>query len=151
MRDSYSTIDDESDASSVCPLLLQRYNPRKNPEDFLLLISVGAMSVGLALLCIGFVIPRDYEFDPSLPARDMEAIEVYYANLTWALDICIISGMSCIAFGALIVSSLITYELIISSAENSKKKQYDSDKDKIIASEIEMTSYGTREDSQQSN
>ena len=100
------------------------------------------MAIGLALLCIGYIIPREYVYDASLPAREMEAIELYHAKLTKALDICIIVGMGFTAFGGILVASFTTYVLFKSFIDNPKPE---SDKDRIISSDIEMTSYGARE------
>ena len=113
------------------------YDPRKSPDDFLLLVSICSMTIGLALLCIGYIIPREYVFDSSLPAKEMEAIELYHVNLTKALDICIIVGMGFTAFGGILIASLITYSFI----DNPKPE---SDKHRMISSKIEMKSYWAR-------
>ena len=99
------------------------------------------MATGLGLLCIGYIIPREYVFDPSLPARQMEAIELRHAKLVKGLDICIIIGMGFTAFGGILVASLTTYGLIKGFVDNSN---LESDKDKMMDSDIEMTSYGSR-------
>lgn len=108
MPRNYYDLEDP-DIPSTCQRYM--YDPRKSPEDFLLLVSICCMTIGLALLCIGYIIPREYVYDASLPAKEMEAIELYHVNLTKALDICIIVGMDFTAFGGILIASLTTYSL----------------------------------------
>lgn len=139
----YTSIED-SEQPSDCQLYFRKYNPRKNPEEFIVMICVGSMSIGIAFLCIGYIIPREYEFDPSLPAREMESIEIYYAKLSRVLDICIMIGMGFTAVGVIIVSSMTTYSLVKGLSEYHRQEEQASDKDFMMSHDIEMTSYGSR-------
>ena len=80
-------------------------------------------------------------FDPSLPAREMEAIELRHAQFVKALDICIIVGMGFTAFGGILVASLTMYGLIKGFLDNTNSE---TDKTRMMTSDIEMTSYGSR-------
>ena len=139
MLNEYTNVDNLDETSDLQGCL-QRYNPRNNPEEFWLLVAIGSMSIGLPFIFIGFIIPRDYVFDSSLPARQMEAIEIYYANLSNTLDMCIVIGMGFVAFGGLIVSCVVMYSVIRGSIDEEFSV---SDKGPIIAPGREMALYGS--------
>ena len=137
------TIFDNCEEASTCHSFLQRYDPRYNPEEFWMLIAMCSMSIGMVLLFFGFVIPRDYYFDADLPAREMEAIEIYYSNLSFNLDICIVVGMGFIALGGTLVSTVITCSVIKETSGEDMKNDQQSDMGLINRDGIEMTLYGS--------
>jgi hypothetical protein len=78
-------------------------------EDGLVYTAAGLIVFGIICMVVGYVVPRDYTFNPYARARDMEAIEIYYADLSQNLDLTIVIGMAFIALGGMILSSFITY------------------------------------------
>lgn len=78
-------------------------------EDRLVYTAAGLIVCGIVCMVVGYVVPREYTFNPYARARDMEAIEVYYADLSQKLDLTIVIGMAFISIGGMILSSLITY------------------------------------------
>lgn len=75
------------------------------------------MILGLVCMVVGFAVPRDYVFDPSAPAREMEATENFYIRLGYKLDVCITFGMGLVAIGAVITSFLILQDAFCSNEE----------------------------------
>lgn len=100
---------DSEEYKSSCGECLRRYDPRKDPEEFCTMLSMFSMLLGLVLLSIGYVIPRDYEYDPYAPAREMEATELYYAALSHTLDICIVVGMGFVGAGGIIITAIMMH------------------------------------------
>lgn len=80
-----------------------------DPEDAVVYTATGLIVCGVVCIVVGYTVPRDYTFNPYARARDMEAIEIYYAHLSQSLDLTIVIGMGFIAIGGIILSSLITY------------------------------------------
>ncbi|XP_061197572.1 transmembrane protein 74B-like [Saccostrea echinata] len=78
-------------------------------EDRLVYTAAGLIVCGIICMVVGYVIPRDYTFNPYARARDMESIEIYYADLSQKLDLTIVIGMAFIAIGGIMLSSFITY------------------------------------------
>ncbi|KAK3592132.1 hypothetical protein CHS0354_019416 [Potamilus streckersoni] len=87
-------------------------HPGKNPDEFLIFVALIFIVLGISIMGFGYIVPRDYTVDPLAPAREMEAMEIYYAKLSYILDLCIVIGMGCIAVGGLIVSGMMTYGII---------------------------------------
>ena len=121
---------------------LRRYHPIKNTQEFLMLIAMVLLSTGLVAICIGYVIPREYVFDPSLPAREMEKIELHFRELSFYLDVCILSGMGCIAAGGLIVTSVTMYAIFIERPRIYRAKDR-QDLCLLDNATTEMVTYGT--------
>lgn len=88
-----------------------------NPGDLITFIASVFMILGLVFMTIGYVVPRDYDFNPYAPAREMEAIEIYFANLSYDLDVVITAGMGFVAFGGILMTSLVTYEMYLRITE----------------------------------
>ena len=84
----------------------ERYDPKKDPEEFCSLISMVMVGMGLLLIGIGYITPRDYEFDPDQAARKMEAIAIYYYNLSFNLDVVILAGMGFVGLGGLLYAAI---------------------------------------------
>lgn len=74
------------------------------------LVPLILMILGLGCMVVGFAVPRDYVFDSSAPARQMEEIENFYIRLGYNLDICITVGMGLVALGSIMVSIMMLRE-----------------------------------------
>ena len=92
-----------------CARFLGRYDPREDPLEFLSLVSLVSLAIGIILVMVGYIYPRDYTKDPNKEAVKMEQIEIYYAELAWDLDVCILVGMSFVVLGGLILAGIICY------------------------------------------
>lgn len=63
---------------------------------------------GIILVVIAYTIPRDAKVDPdSVSARQMEKLEMYYAQLGSHLDKCIIAGLGLLTLGGMFLSVLL--------------------------------------------
>jgi len=76
--------------------------------DIACVVTLILLAAGSILIIVGYAIPRDYIFDSTLPAREMEAIEIKHARLGQILDYCIISGMACVVVCALTMACSAT-------------------------------------------
>ncbi|ELU04559.1 hypothetical protein CAPTEDRAFT_79228, partial [Capitella teleta] len=76
--------------------------------DWCLGVALGAMIIGIVFVMLGYIVPREYERDPDIPARKMEAIEKYYIQVNNALDAFTVAGMSLITLGAVILAVIVT-------------------------------------------
>lgn len=114
----------------------------KSKDDVFFMTAVIFMSIGFAMMCIGYIIPRDYVFDPSLPARQMEAIELRYYKLSYSLDLSIIIGMGFIALGGIIVSTHTVYHYI--TVKGSVYKSRDRRNSTLLNDKnVAMATYGS--------
>nr|XP_020443442.1 transmembrane protein 74B [Monopterus albus]XP_020443444.1 transmembrane protein 74B [Monopterus albus] len=63
---------------------------------------------GIVLVVIAYTIPREAKVDPdSVSARQMEKLEMYYAQLGSHLDKCIIAGLGLLTLGGMFLSVLL--------------------------------------------
>ncbi|KAM9859260.1 uncharacterized protein tmem74b [Aulostomus maculatus] len=63
---------------------------------------------GIVLVVIAYTIPREAKVDPdSVSARQMERLEMYYAQLGSHLDKCIIAGLGLLTLGGMFLSVLL--------------------------------------------
>lgn len=63
---------------------------------------------GIVLVVIAYTIPREPKVDPdSVSARQMERLEMYYAQLGSHLDKCIIAGLGLLTLGGMFLSVLL--------------------------------------------
>lgn len=63
---------------------------------------------GIVLVVIAYAIPRVAKVDPdSVSARQMERLEIYYAQLGSYLDKCIIAGLGLLTLGGMFLSVLL--------------------------------------------
>ncbi|XP_029358206.1 transmembrane protein 74B-like [Echeneis naucrates] len=63
---------------------------------------------GIVLVVIAYTIPREAKVDPDLlSARQMEKLEMYYAQLGSHLDKCIIAGLGLLTLGGMFLSVLL--------------------------------------------
>ena len=126
------------------PCLLQRlcWMMCKSKDDLCVGAVVICMAVGLALMCIGYIIPRDYVFDASLPARQMEAIEIRYSKLAYRLDLCIIVGMGFISLGA-VITTVLTIYIYLTGGHIIYKSHDKRDLTLLNDNNLSMTRYGS--------
>lgn len=142
---------------------LKKFHPKRHPLDFLSLVSAVMIIFGIVLVFTGYGVPQEYEFDPFAPAREMEAIETYYLNLQWYMDICVTIGICLISGGSIIISSLLLLDIFrgnmddfVNSYSNSKRdgsnKSYGSadHRDSIMLTSSDMNnSFGRTRDTNQ--
>lgn len=133
-------VESEEDTSNCLDCL----NPKKDKEDFFTTIAIISMSFGLSIMIVSIIVPRDYAFNPSLPAREMESIEIHYANLAFYLDLVAVIGMGFITLGGVISSGVFVYHFIIGEKEDYKHEGR-RDTNLLHGSNREMVSYGTNE------
>ncbi|XP_010901513.1 transmembrane protein 74B [Esox lucius] len=63
---------------------------------------------GILLVVIAYTIPREAKLNPDLvSARQMEKLEMYYAQLGSHLDKCIIAGLGLLTLGGMLLSVLL--------------------------------------------
>lgn len=63
---------------------------------------------GIVLVVIAYTIPREARVNPdSISARQMEKLEMYYAQLGAHLDKCIIAGLGLLTLGGMFLSVLL--------------------------------------------
>ncbi|XP_021464746.1 transmembrane protein 74B [Oncorhynchus mykiss] len=63
---------------------------------------------GIVLVIIAYTIPREAKVNPDLvSARQMEKLEMYYAQLGSHLDKCIIAGLGLLTLGGMLLSILL--------------------------------------------
>ncbi|CAL1608279.1 unnamed protein product [Knipowitschia caucasica] len=63
---------------------------------------------GIVLVIIAYTIPREAKVDPdTISARQMEQLELYYAQLGSHLDKCIIAGLGLLTLGGMFLSVLL--------------------------------------------
>lgn len=108
-------------------------------DEILVLAAVVLMSVGFAVICMGYIIPREYRFDSSLPAREMEKIELHYVKLSYYLDVSIVAGMGCVAAGGLVATALTVYRYASSRSQRAVRDR----KDLTLLRDKDMSTYGT--------
>ena len=106
-RDPGDEEEEEVGAGGCACHCLRRYDPREDPLEFASLMAMVALCIGIALVSVGYLVPRQYRKDMELPARTMEAIEIYYAQLARRLDVCIIVGMCFVGAGGLTMAGLL--------------------------------------------
>lgn len=63
---------------------------------------------GIALVVVAYTIPREARINPDqVTARQMEKLEMYYAQLGTHLDKCIIAGLGLLTLGGMLLSILL--------------------------------------------
>lgn len=83
---------------------LWRLDPTNDPVEFLRCISFLCVVMGVAFIMAGFVVPTDYTMDYTKPAREMEAIEQYYFELSSHLRACVMAGMALVTISGIVVA-----------------------------------------------
>ena len=92
-----------------CKEFYKNHTLKENPLECASFVSFWCIVCGMSLVILGFAIPRDYTFDTTIPAREMESIEQYYSNLSFTLDICSIIGMGFVTLGGLLMANATLY------------------------------------------
>uniref|UniRef100_A0A8C7ZPB6 Transmembrane protein 74B n=1 Tax=Oryzias sinensis TaxID=183150 RepID=A0A8C7ZPB6_9TELE len=76
--------------------------------DYGFILALVFLVSGIVLVVIAYTIPREAKLDPdSVSARQMEKLEMYYAQLGSHLDKCIIAGLGLLTLGGMFLSVLL--------------------------------------------
>ncbi|XP_070707703.1 transmembrane protein 74B [Pempheris klunzingeri] len=76
--------------------------------DYGFVLALVFLVSGIVLVVIAYTIPREARVDPdSVSARQMERLEMYYAQLGSHLDRCIIAGLGLLTLGGMFLSVLL--------------------------------------------
>ncbi|XP_046554643.1 transmembrane protein 74B-like [Haliotis rubra] len=98
--------------------------PPQTSLDYLILFAIGSVFIGLIISTIGYIIPRSHTPDPSLTARQQEAVDTYYAKLGNDLDICIVVGMAFIGLGGIVTSAVFCKTIICRECDVGDEETY---------------------------
>lgn len=85
------------------------FNPADDHSaDYGFIFALVFLVSGIILVVIAYTIPREAKVDPdSVSARQMEKLEMYYAQLGSHLDKCIIAGLGLLTLGGMFLSVLL--------------------------------------------
>ncbi|XP_041639559.1 transmembrane protein 74B [Cheilinus undulatus] len=85
------------------------YSPADDHSaDYGFIFALVFLVSGIVLVVIAYTIPREAKVDPnSVSARQMEKLEMYYAQLGSHLDKCIIAGLGLLTLGGMFLSVLL--------------------------------------------
>uniref|UniRef100_A0A3Q3G664 Transmembrane protein 74B n=1 Tax=Labrus bergylta TaxID=56723 RepID=A0A3Q3G664_9LABR len=87
--------------SAGCP-------PSTSANNYGFIFALVFLVSGIVLVVIAYTIPREAKVDPnSVSARQMEKLEMYYAQLGAHLDKCIIAGLGLLTLGGMFLSVLL--------------------------------------------
>ncbi|KAA8593607.1 transmembrane protein 74B [Etheostoma spectabile] len=88
---------------------LTEFNPAEDHSaDYGFIFALVFLVSGIVLVVIAYTIPREAKVDPdSVSARQMEKLEMYYAQLGSHLDKCIIAGLGLLTLGGMFLSVLL--------------------------------------------
>lgn len=76
--------------------------------DYGFILALVFLVSGIVLVVIAYTIPREAKVNPdSVSARQMEKLEMYYAQLGSHLDKCIIAGLGLLTLGGMFLSVLL--------------------------------------------
>ena len=92
-----------------CKEFYKNHSVKENPLECASFVSFWCIVCGISLVILAFAVPRDYAFDTTIPAREMESIEQYYSNLGYTLDILSIIGMGFVTLGGLLMANATMY------------------------------------------
>ncbi|XP_026793432.2 transmembrane protein 74B [Pangasianodon hypophthalmus] len=80
--------------------------------DYSFMLALVFLVSGIALVVIAYAIPREAQINPDqVTARQMEKLEMYYAQLGSHLDKCIIAGLGLLTLGGMLLSILLMVSL----------------------------------------
>lgn len=80
--------------------------------DYSFMLALVFLVSGIALVVIAYAIPREARLKPDqVTARQMEKLEMYYAQLGAHLDKCIIAGLGLLTLGGMLLSILLMVSL----------------------------------------
>ena len=77
--------------------------------------------IGTVLVVVGYFIPRNYNIDPKLSARENERRSFDVARQARAMDMCIIAGTVFIGLGGSIVLGLLIRDLYVEKTSSSSQ------------------------------
>ncbi|KAM9483396.1 transmembrane protein 74B [Clarias gariepinus] len=84
----------------------------ERPVDYSFMLALVFLVSGIALVIIAYAIPREARINPDqVTARQMERLEMYYAQLGAHLDKCIIAGLGLLTLGGMLLSILLMVSL----------------------------------------
>ena len=121
--------------------LASKCSPRKDPVEFSHCLALVFLCLGMLLVTVAFLVPRDYIFDPDLPASEMEAIEQYYSDRGAVLDVCLVIGTVFVGLGGLIIAGIFMVMLIQGDFKVCFNQEEEEDKKKCI--DDGRTGYGS--------
>lgn len=82
--------------------------PRAPSTDYGFIFALVFLVSGIVLVVIAYTIPREAKVDrDSVSARQMEKLEIYYAQLGSHLDKCIIAGLGLLTLGGMFLCVLL--------------------------------------------
>lgn len=80
--------------------------------DYSFMLALVFLVSGIALVVIAYAIPREARINPDqVTARQMEKLEMHYAQLGTHLDKCIIAGLGLLTLGGMLLSILLMVSL----------------------------------------
>ncbi|XP_034021838.1 transmembrane protein 74B [Thalassophryne amazonica] len=84
------------------------HHPEDHSADYGFIFALVFLVSGIVLVVIAYTIPREAKVDPdTVSARQMEKLEMYYAQLGSHLDKCIIAGLGLLTLGGMFLSMLL--------------------------------------------
>lgn len=85
---------------------------KERSVDYSFMLALVFLASGIALVVIAYAIPRETQIKPDqVTARQMEKLEMYYAQLSAHLDKCIIAGLGLLTLGGMLLSILLMVSL----------------------------------------
>ncbi|XP_056886816.1 uncharacterized protein tmem74b isoform X2 [Takifugu flavidus] len=86
-----------------------KFSPTRAPStDYGFIFALVFLVSGIVLVVIAYTIPREAKVDrDSVSARQMEKLEIYYAQLGSHLDKCIIAGLGLLTLGGMFLCVLL--------------------------------------------
>lgn len=79
-----------------------------NTVDYGFISALVFLVTGIVLVVIAYTIPREAKVNPDMvTARQMEKLEMYYAQLGSHLDKCIIAGLGMLTLGGMLLSIML--------------------------------------------
>ncbi|XP_070605345.1 transmembrane protein 74 [Erythrolamprus reginae] len=80
--------------------------------DYSFISAIMFLVVGILLVIVSYVVPRDVTVDPStVAAREMERLEKKSARIGAHLDRCVIAGLCLLTLGGVVLSSLLMMQM----------------------------------------
>lgn len=113
-----STFNNTGQQTQSPPFQRDELSPRSEEEvdlensghsvDYGFVFALVFLLSGIVLVVIAYTIPREAKVNPDLvTARQMEKLEMYYAELGSHLDKCIIAGLGLLTLGGMLLSMLL--------------------------------------------
>ncbi|XP_061074529.1 transmembrane protein 74B [Conger conger] len=113
-----STYNNAGHQTQPQPFQRDELSPRSDEEldaetsghsvDYGFIFALVFLVSGIVLVVIAYTIPREAKVNPDLvTARQMEKLEMYYAELGSHLDKCIIAGLGLLTLGGMLLSMLL--------------------------------------------